>query len=47
KKSKLSTGNISRLCSDTKYKPKYSTISQIVRGLKKLGKNIDENDFWM
>ncbi|MBT2577383.1 transcriptional regulator [Bacillus sp. ISL-8] len=47
KTSKLSTGTISRLCSDTKYKPKYSTIAQIVKGMKKLGKNIDKNDFWM
>ncbi|CDN38365.1 helix-turn-helix domain-containing protein [Bacillus thuringiensis] len=47
KKSKLSTGTISKLCSDGHYRPKISTIVKIVKGLKKLGKNIDENDFWM
>ncbi|MEG7928029.1 helix-turn-helix domain-containing protein [Bacillus cereus] len=45
--SKLSTATISKLCNDKKYRPKFSTITQIVRGLKKLGKNIDESDFWM
>ncbi|EJV55918.1 helix-turn-helix domain-containing protein [Bacillus cereus] len=45
--SKLSTATISKLCNDKKYRPKFSTITLIVRGLKKLGKNIDENDFWM
>ncbi|EOP29499.1 MULTISPECIES: helix-turn-helix domain-containing protein [Bacillus] len=45
--SKLSTGTVSKLCNDKKYRPKFSTITQIVKGLKKLGKNIDENDFWM
>ncbi|MED1010727.1 helix-turn-helix domain-containing protein [Bacillus mycoides] len=45
--SKLSTATISKACNDKKYRPKFSTITQIVRGLKKLGKNIDERDFWM
>lgn len=45
--SKLSTGTVSKLCNDKKYRPKFSTITQIVKGLKKLGKNIDEHDFWM
>lgn len=47
KAAKLSRGTISKLCNDHTYNPKYSTISQIVKGLKKLGKNIDEHDFWM
>ncbi|KAA0780908.1 MULTISPECIES: transcriptional regulator [Bacillus] len=45
--SKLSTGTISKLCNDKRYKPKFSTITQIIKGLKKLGKNVDEYDFWM
>lgn len=45
--SKLSTATISKVCSDKKYRPKFSTIAQIVKGMKKLGKNIDETDFWM
>ncbi len=45
--SKLSTGTVSKLCNDKKYRPKFSTIIQIVKGMKKLGKNIDEQDFWM
>ncbi|PEA32989.1 transcriptional regulator [Bacillus toyonensis] len=45
--SKLSTGTVSKLCNDKKYRPKFSTITQIIKGLKKLGKNIDEHDFWM
>lgn len=44
--SKLSTATISKVCNDKKYRPKFSTIIQIVKGLKKLGKNIDERDFW-
>ena len=34
KKSKLSTGTISKLCSDGNYRPKISTIVKIVKGLK-------------
>lgn len=45
--SKLSTGTISKLCNDKRYKPKYSTITQIINGLKKLGRNVDKCDFWM
>ncbi|MCU5019943.1 transcriptional regulator [Bacillus paranthracis] len=45
--SKLSTGTISKLCNDKRYKPKFSTITQIIKGVRKLGKNINENDFWM
>lgn len=47
KTSKLSTGTISKLCNSQKYKPKFSTITQIIKGLQKLGKKIDEKDFWM
>lgn len=44
--SKLSTATISKVCNDKKYRPKFSTITLIVKGLKKLGRNIDERDFW-
>lgn len=47
KAAKLSRGTISKLCNDKTYIPKFSTITQIIRGLKKLGQNIHENDFWM
>lgn len=47
KTAKLSRGTISKLCNDKTYKPKISTVSQITKGLKKLGRNIDQNDFWM
>ncbi|MBO1582989.1 helix-turn-helix transcriptional regulator [Bacillus sp. XF8] len=47
KAAKLSRGTISKVCNDKTYIPKFSTITQITRGLKKLGKNIKEDDFWM
>lgn len=46
-KSKLSRATISKMCNDHSYRPKFSTVVQITKGLKKLGKNINENDFWM
>ncbi|MDA2440105.1 helix-turn-helix transcriptional regulator [Bacillus cereus] len=46
-KSKLSRATISKLCNDHTYRPKLSTIVQITKGLSKLGKKINENDFWM
>ncbi|WP_336821275.1 helix-turn-helix domain-containing protein [Bacillus thuringiensis] len=45
--SKLSTATISKLCNEKKYRPKFSTIIQIVKGMEKLGKNIKEDEFWM
>ncbi len=47
KAANLSRGTISKLCNEDTYRPKFSTITQITKGLKKLGKNIDEHDFWM
>ncbi|WP_373926194.1 helix-turn-helix domain-containing protein [Bacillus pseudomycoides] len=47
KAAKLSRGTISKVCNDNKYIPKFSTMTQIIKGLKKLGKSINENDFWM
>ena len=43
--SNLSRMTISKLCSDPNYRPKISTVIKINQGLKKLGKNIDLNDF--
>ncbi|MDA1914985.1 MULTISPECIES: helix-turn-helix domain-containing protein [Bacillus] len=45
--SKLSTATISKLCNEKKYRPKFSTIIQIVKGMEMLGKKIDKHDFWM
>lgn len=47
KKAKLSRATVSRLCNDHTYKPKISTATKITRGLNKLGKNVDEREFWM
>ncbi|HEK9103343.1 TPA: helix-turn-helix transcriptional regulator [Bacillus pseudomycoides] len=46
-KSKLSRATISKICNNHSYRPKFSTVVQITKGLKKLGKNIKEDDFWM
>lgn len=46
-KSKLSRATISKLCNDHTYRPKFSTVVQITKGLRKLGKNIKEDEFWM
>ncbi|WP_419721593.1 helix-turn-helix domain-containing protein [Peribacillus frigoritolerans] len=43
--SNLSGMTISKLCSDPDYRPRFSTVIKINHGLKKLGKNIDLNDF--
>ncbi|MGZ9869578.1 transcriptional regulator [Priestia endophytica] len=44
KASQLSRGTVSRLCNSEGYIPKHSTLVQLNKGLKKLGKNkkIDE-----
>lgn len=44
--SNLSSTTISKLCSDADYRPRFSTVIKINQGLKKLGKNIDLNDFF-
>ncbi|USK62452.1 helix-turn-helix transcriptional regulator (plasmid) [Peribacillus asahii] len=44
--SNLSSNTISKLCSNPEYRPKFSTVIKINQGLKKLGKNIDLNDFF-
>ncbi|CAH0216295.1 hypothetical protein SRABI80_02179 [Peribacillus frigoritolerans] len=43
--SNLSRMTITKLCSDPDYRPRFSTVIKINQGLKKLGKNIDLNDF--
>ncbi|ASS97557.1 helix-turn-helix domain-containing protein [Peribacillus simplex] len=44
--SNLSRMTISKLCSDPDYRPRFSTVIKINQGLKKLGKNMDLNDFF-
>ncbi|PER25379.1 helix-turn-helix domain-containing protein [Bacillus cereus] len=46
-KSNLSRATISKLCNDHTYRPKFSTVVKITKGLKKLGKDVNEDDFWM
>ncbi|QWI72996.1 helix-turn-helix transcriptional regulator (plasmid) [Bacillus mycoides] len=45
-KAMLSKAIISRICNDPTYKPKISTIVQITKGLNKLGKPIQKDEFW-
>jgi hypothetical protein len=44
--SDLGSTTISKLCRDADYRPRFSTVLKINQGLKKLGKNIDLNDFF-
>lgn len=44
--SNLSSNTVSKLCSDPEYRPRFSTVFKVNQGLKKLGKNIDLNDFF-
>ncbi|MED3854210.1 helix-turn-helix transcriptional regulator [Priestia megaterium] len=46
-KANLSRRTISRLCNDKTYRPKYSTVSKIRKGLKSLGKDVPNDYFWM
>ena len=43
--SNISRNTISKLCRDPEYRPRFSTVVKINQGLKKLGKDIDLNDF--
>nr|WP_306074236.1 transcriptional regulator [Neobacillus sp. 179.-C4.2 HS]MDP5194207.1 transcriptional regulator [Neobacillus sp. 179.-C4.2 HS] len=45
--SKLSKSTILKLCYDQDYRPRFSTIIKINQGLKKLGKEIDINEFFL
>jgi hypothetical protein len=44
--SKLSKSTIIKLCYNQDYRPRFSTIIKINLGLKKLGKEIDLNEFF-
>jgi hypothetical protein len=44
--SKLSSNTISKLCSDPEYHPIFFKLNKINQVFKKLGKNIDLNDFF-
>jgi putative transcriptional regulator len=43
----LSKGTVSRLCSEKDSKPNGGTAQKIINALKKVGHNVDYNDFWM
>lgn len=43
----LSRRTISRLCNDEEYKPKFSTVSQIKKALKKIGESVPDDYFGM
>jgi transcriptional regulator with XRE-family HTH domain len=47
KESGLSRGTVSSMSNDENYRPKISTFAKLKKGLKKLGYNIDYDDFWM
>jgi hypothetical protein len=44
--SNLSKSTILKLCYNQEYRPRFSTIIKINQGLKKLGKEIDINEFF-
>jgi hypothetical protein len=45
KASGMSKGTIYRLCNDTNFRPKHSTVVCINKGLAKLNKNVRLEDF--
>ena len=45
KASNLSNGTIMKLFRDPQYRPRFSTIYKINQGLKKLGKDLNLNDY--
>ncbi|MEH6995917.1 helix-turn-helix transcriptional regulator [Neobacillus drentensis] len=44
--SNLSKSTILKLCYNQDYRPRFSTIIKINQGLRKLGKDIDLNEFF-
>lgn len=46
KSSGINRNTISKLCSDSDFKPKISTGMKIVKALQKLGHQKDYYDFW-
>lgn len=46
KASKVGRTTISNMCSDKSYAPKYSTFEKVRRGLKKMGYDVEYEDFW-
>ncbi|MDH2363460.1 helix-turn-helix domain-containing protein [Priestia megaterium] len=44
---KLSKGTVSRICSDKDYLPSSTTVTKILRFLKKLDSTVTYEDFWM
>lgn len=45
KATNLSNGTILKLFRDSKYRPRFSTIYKINQGLKKLGKDLNLNEY--
>jgi putative transcriptional regulator len=46
KRSGVSKGTISRLCSDDEYMPTLKTAKKVITSLKKLGADVNYDDFW-
>lgn len=45
-KSGLSRGTISRLCNDSEYTPKYSTVTRIKKALRDIGEGLPPDDYF-
>ncbi len=46
KASCLSPSTVLKICNNQNYRPRFATVSKMNQGLKKLGKDIDLNDFY-
>jgi transcriptional regulator with XRE-family HTH domain len=46
-KAGLGRTTISNMASNKDYKPRISTFTKLQKGLKKMGYNVEYNDFWM
>ncbi|TRY23697.1 helix-turn-helix transcriptional regulator [Brevibacillus sp. LEMMJ03] len=45
-KSGVNKSTISRLCSGDAFRPSMKNASKIMQALRRLGKNVDYDDFW-
>jgi hypothetical protein len=45
--SKVNKNTLSQMCNDDEYTPRRSTGSRVIKALRKLGYETDENDFWV
>lgn len=46
KKSKLSNSTLSKMSGNKDYRPKYSTITRVIKALKDMGYRVEGRDFW-